>query len=115
MPRVKKVEEIPESESKPEKTKEKLYHTIHIPRLDKGTRVVSVGVNAKTYSLQTGVDIHNVPDEVVSVLRNAVETVYRDVERQDKTGIDKVPEKQHAYPFSIIDTYTEPRPRAEEE
>ncbi len=90
----------PEPEPKPESAKEKRVK-IRLPVLKgKGNTHETVGVNGKLYSLKRG-EILSVPEAVVEVLRNAIETDNVSVEHPDKT-LHLVAHDSPRIPFEII-------------
>ena len=96
------------------------YHTINIPRGQKDPRYLPIQVLGSLpdgrpvnfrWLIQRGVDVNNVPNCALGVLKNAVETNYTFVMKDQnkladgEQAHDVVSEKNQSYPFMVKESY----------
>lgn len=94
--------EEPVSKKDTKKPAAKKLYTIFVDEEENQSNFIPVSVNGKAYQIQRGVDVHNVPEEVIEVLRNAV--AYRLVQTTDPvTGLINTREQSfHRVPWRIV-------------
>lgn len=86
---------------KGKKSSAKLY-TIFVDEEENQPNFLTVGVNGKAWQIQRGVDVPNIPEEVIEILRNAVAS--RLVQTTDPvTGLVNTREQSfHRIPWRIV-------------
>lgn len=94
--------EEPVAKKDSKKAPAKKLYTIFVDEEENQPNFIPVGVNGKQWQIQRGVDVPNVPEEVVEVLRNAVAS--RLVQTTNPvTGLIETREQSfHRIPWRIV-------------